>query len=67
MLDLPISSQMARSTGMHVPARGLPYSRAGAGQPANRKTSGRGVIPLILWLLGVPLSLILILWLIGVV
>jgi hypothetical protein len=28
---------------------------------------GRAVIPLILWLLGVPLSLIIILWLIGVV
>jgi len=35
-------------------------------RPENEREGGV-VIPLILWLLGVPLSLIIILWLIGVV
>ena len=39
-----------------------------AGRPAGARTTRRGemAMPLILWLLGVPLSLIIILWLIGV-
>jgi hypothetical protein len=39
-------------------------------RPINAESrGGRGtsMVPLILWLLGVPLSLIVILWLIGVV
>jgi len=65
----PLSNQMDRSAAMPRLARGLPVltgmSRS-TGRVRNEQEGGV-VIPLILWFLGVPLSLIIILWLIGVV
>jgi hypothetical protein len=47
----------------------LPYFLVGPEvRPAHeRRREGDVAMPLILWLLGVPLSLIIILWLMGVV
>jgi hypothetical protein len=43
----------------------LPYLRVRPAVPPARR--GEMAMPVILWLLGVPLTLIIILWLIGVV
>jgi hypothetical protein len=51
------------------PARNLPWNSLAADPTRVGEATGRGkrTMPLILWLLGVPLTLIIILWLMGVV